>query len=587
VIGIPLALLFLGLAYVLIAEYRTDWQQQWERAVALLAAFGLLLGALASVNLWELPTYFGLGVLALLVSQVRRAGKINWWQALIGALGYLGLAYLLFLPFFRHYVGVGASGVGWVSDGDEVGRWLLIWGLFVFILFSWLWYAASRPLHRDPAWWPDAARPRALRAIAAAAPLGLIYSPGALGAPLGGEESIAERAETVQPTRDRANQRAAPLVGERWLSQALRFFDRLPRLIALQRTLVQRPGLAYLLTPTVVVLAWLAAGLAWFAGRTVLALCLAPLGIAVVLLWRRSREADPATLLVTLLTATGLAVLAGTQLIYLKDFMSGGSYYRMNTVFKFFSQVWVLWGVAAAIGLAQLAKAWFAPAQNRRTQRWLVIAWGVILALLLVASLAYPIYGTRARLDMRMVGWRPPFGTLNGLDYMRQGSYTWRGRDATGQELPETLIELRYDWPALEWLLDNVRGNGVIVESAEKDYYRAGGTRAASFTGLSGLSGMHEGEQRYDEELGPRNQLHQEFWNTLDVPRTQQIIAELDIALIYAGQLEQYLHPAAVEKLAQMARQGLLTPVYSNERTVIYAVPGRLIQTEAGYFVPQ
>ena len=66
-IGIPLAGLFLGLMLVLIERGRAQWR--WPGGLALLGAFALLLGAMAAVNLWELPTYLGLGLLALLVSQ--------------------------------------------------------------------------------------------------------------------------------------------------------------------------------------------------------------------------------------------------------------------------------------------------------------------------------------------------------------------------------------------------------------------------------------------------------------------------------------------------------------------------------------
>ncbi|MCL4858804.1 MAG: glycosyltransferase family 39 protein [Caldilineaceae bacterium] len=581
VIGIPLAAFFLALTYALLSDYAAAWRSAWPRALALLALFALLLGTLASVNLWELPTYLGVGVLALLVLQVRRHGRVHWPLTVGLAVAYLALAYLLYLPFFRNYVGVGASGVGFVKTGDDVGRWLLIWGFFVFMLVSWLLYAASRPMRRDRTLQRPGPAFNPLR-------LGIVFRPGILGGSAS-EDAIPADAAPALPAAGGgpAAPSTHPLAGERWLSQTLRFFDRLPRLIYLQRLLVTRPSLAYLMTPTVVVACLLAAGVAWFAGRTVLALCLIPLGPAVVLLWRRSREADPATLLTTILTATGLAILAGTQVVFLKDFLSGGSYYRMNTLFKFFSQVWVLWGVAAAIGVTQLWSNWVAADPPAGARRWPRRLWGVTFVLLLAASLAFPLYGTPARLDMRMVGWRPPVGTLNGLEYMREGSYTWRGRDPFGQELPETRFELRYDWSAIYWLLENVRGNLIIVESAEKDYYRAGGTRAASMTGLSALLGMHAGEQRYGEEVGPRDHLYREFWNTPDPIRTQQIIDELDIALVYVGQLERYLHPDGVEKLAQMAAQGLLTPIYENERTTIYAAAGRIARSVDGKYVAQ
>ncbi len=587
VIGIPLAGVFLGMMLTLLLDYQRNWRRDWPHALALLLLFGLLLGTLASVNLWELPTYFGLGVLTLLVMQVRRAGRIYWLLTLAVAAIYILLAYLFYWPFFSQYVGVGASGVGLIQAGDDLGRWLLIWGMLAFVLLSWLLYAAAQPIRRGRIDAPSASSP-----AASMAPFGLVYAPGGVNAapdepidPSAGatpsEPVIAEPADAAP-----APIVVTPLAGERWLSQTLRFFDRLPRLIYLQRLLVTQPTLSYLLTPVLIVGTLLAALIAWWAGRTVLACCLVPLGPATALLWRRSRTADPTTLFITILTATGLAILAGTQIFFLKDFLSGGSYYRMNTVFKFFSQVWVLWGVAAALAVVQLWRGWIEPPPTSRTGGWLRPVWCSLLILLVAASLAFPLYGTPARLDTRMVGWRPPIGTLNGLDYMREGSYTWEGRDADGQPLPQLTTELRYDWAAIYWLLDHVRGNLVIVESSERDYYRAGGTRIASMTGLSGLSGFHEGEQRYGEDLGPRDQRYREFWNTTDPQRTQQIIDELSIAIIYAGQLERYLHPAGVDKLQQMAQQGLLTVLYTNEQSTIYAVPGRLQLTDEGIYLP-
>ena len=535
-IGIPLAALFLALVYVLLSDYAhasgvIEWRRSWGRGLALLATFALLLGALASVNLWELPTYFGLGVLALIVSQYRGYGKINWLFTLGVTVAYGAGAYLAFRPFFHNYVNIGASGVGLVQTGDDLGTWLLIWGFLAFILLSWLLYTAAQPA----------------------------------------------RGLTV------AARRTQPTGCERWLSLALRRFDRLPRVVYLHRLLVQ-PQVSYLVGLAILPLALFASAGSLLWDRSVLALCLACLGLAVLLLWRRGRQADASGLLVALLTATGLAILAGTQVIFLKDFLQGGDWYRMNTLFKFFSQVWVIWGIAAAIAVPQIWKRTPHPtvaangARRSRRSGWR-IGWKTIFWLLLLSSLTYLLWGTPARLDQRLMGWRPPFGTLNGLDYMRQGTYSWPDGN--------NVFELTYDREAIDWLLDHVRGNAVIVESAEIDYYRAGGTRVASLTGLSGMRGMHEGEQRYPEDLGPRDGLHAEFWSTTDVARTQQIMDEVGVALIYVGQLERFKHPEGVFKLEQMADDGLLMPIFQNERTIIYAVPDRLAQDEVGIYFPQ
>ena len=545
IIGIPLSGLFLGLALVLMMNAATDWRRHWRYGLGLLATFALLLGALASVNLWELPTYLGIGLLIFLVSQFRGRGRIDWPVTLAAAVLYAGGAYLLFLPFFANYVNVGASGVGLVNRSDPIEKWLLVWGFFLFVLVSWtLFVAARRPLHNS-------------QFTIHHSPFADASHPSPLPKPSGIERAV---------------------------SLFLRRYDQAPRVLYLHNRLVRQPTFLYLLLLALVPATFALALVALLAGWSVLALCLAWLGLAVAMLWRRGATVDAGNAFAAVLTATGLAILAGTQIFYLKDFLNDSDYYRMNTLFKFFSQVWVIWGVAAAIATPRLIGRLFpgkvksASPLAPRPSPFLKGAWAAIFVILLVASLAYPILGTPARLDQRLPGWRPAIGTLNGLDFMREGSYAWPDFN--------NVIELRYEWQALQWLLNNIRGNAVILESSEVEYYRAWGTRMASNTGLSGLKGMHEQEQRYPEDVGYRDGLHRELWQTQDVPRTQQIMQELNVDLVYVGQLERFLHPDGVRKFETMAAQGLLTPLYQNERVTIYGAPGRLQQQADGAFTP-
>ncbi|MBV7329525.1 glycosyltransferase family 39 protein [Chloroflexi bacterium TSY] len=524
-IGIPFAALFLALVLTLLSDYSRNWGRSLRRGFVLLLIFGLLLGTLASVNLWELPTYFGLGVLALLISQYRAYGRVHWLLTILLSILFLAVAYFTYLPFFASYVSPVVGGIGLVRKPDSVSSWMLVWGFFYFVMFSWIAWSAGQPTH--PVRWSG-------------------------GSP-----------------RD-----ATGL--ERWLSLAIRKFGRLPRVFYLHRLLVDQPSFGYLLGQALIPITIGFSVLLWWLEYQVLALCILPLGMAFLLLWRRGRAADPGNLLVALFTATGFAILAGIQIFYLKDHLQGGDAYRMNTLFKFFSQVWVLWGIAAGIALPRIWSDLMG--QRRRVQPYAVptsrssrvlrTVWATALILVLVPSFAFLIFGTADRIDMRFQGWRPEFGTLNGLEYMRQGVYTWP--DASHP------IELAHDWAAIRWLLENVHGNAVIVESAHVGYYRAGGTRAASMTGLSGLRGMHESEQRYGDQVGRRDGLHREFWDTPSWDRTREIIDELNISLIYVGQLERYQHPDGVQKIEGMATDGLLLPVYENERVTIYVVAQKL-----------
>ena len=151
---------------------------------------------------------------------------------------------------------------------------------------------------------------------------------------------------------------------------------------------------------------------------------------------------------------------------------------------------------------------------------------------------------------------------------MENGVYHWPDNDHA--------VELRYDWEAIQWLLREVRGNVVLAESAQLDYYRAGGTRVASLTGLSGLMGMHEGEQRYHHQVSERHGLLNEFWRSADLGQVERLIDELDIGLIYVGQLERHQHPGAPERFEELEQAGLLEAVYRNPKVIIYAVPSQI-----------
>jgi hypothetical protein len=55
---------------------------------------------------------------------------------------------------------------------------------------------------------------------------------------------------------------------------------------------------------------------------------------------------------------------------------------------------------------------------------------------------------------------------------------------------------------------------------------------------------------------------HRELWQTPDIPRTQQILEELHIDLVYTGQLEALPSPGWVGEFEEMAAQGLLEAAF-------------------------
>ena len=85
------------------------------------------------------------------------------------------------------------------------------------------------------------------------------------------------------------------------------------------------------------------------AGRSTAAIAALPLCLALPLAFRRKASAGEAT--VALLLALGLSIIAGTELIYLRDFLAGGDWYRMNTLFKFSVPAWLFLALAGGVML--------------------------------------------------------------------------------------------------------------------------------------------------------------------------------------------------------------------------------------------
>ena len=521
--GIPFTLVVLGMAYNLIAGARRFWfAEGFEAGLIQFFFLPLGLGALAVINTWDLPTYLGVLAVALFLRQWRAHKGVNGALWVLQTLLVAVLAYLLFRPFFAHYSPTAASGVGWAPQKTSLGKWLNIWGFWFFLALTFLGVEFT---HRD-------------RFVPARLLRGLIVHyerlPRYLWLVMGG------RASRVS-SRQGPGGNGAGSKGKEYV------FSR--RLADTSRTTFLGLGLSLM----VVVLLWVL-------GYRVPAVLLLPILVAGVLTLRI--EVPPGVTFATFLVFTALLVLFGVEFVYLKDHLQGGDFKRMNTLFKFYIQAWVMLAVAAAVGLPRI---W------ARMPRWKPVVrtlWQGVFVILLAASLTFLVVGTVARVKDRFpegFGERPPFGTLDGMAYMKYGVYTWPD--------PQHRIVLRWDYEAIRWLLDH-EPRVVPIAEARLDYYREGGTRVASFTGLPTFMGLHQmGEQRYGWQTGPRQQLALEFWQTSDISRTLEIIRDVDIHYIYVGQLERQQYPAeAIRRFDRMVNQGLLEVVFRNEGVTIYRV---------------
>ena len=239
---------------------------------------------------------------------------------------------------------------------------------------------------------------------------------------------------------------------------------------------------------------------------------------------------------------------------------------RMNTVFKFYLQVWVLLSVAAAVSLA-----WVAERARRWRPEWRQLWWLGMAALIFGGALFLP-YGVRARAIDRM---SPQVGlTMDGMAFVEYGVVSDGARDRDSQEIP-----LSGDYAAIQWLQDTVEGSPVILEGlGYREYLWS--NRVSVYTGLPAVIGWrwHQVQQRTflpDAMVDWRRDDVRECYDTMDITRARDILHDYGVRYVYVGAYERgYYDLAGLAKFDTMTDQGILRLVYDALGVKIYEVIG-------------
>ncbi|MBI4758419.1 MAG: hypothetical protein HY783_05400, partial [Chloroflexi bacterium] len=353
----------------------------------------------------------------------------------------------------------------------------------------------------------------------------------------------------LEISRQRRNAvlRAVKLFVKRWAY--------LPRMLVLYRRLVRGSRETYS-AGLAGVLALLGLVLLFVLGRLYLFALLVPLlALTALLFWRRNLS--PETMFTLLLLFTALLLSLGVEVFYMRDFLQEGDHHRMNTIFKFYIQVWIFFGIASTLAL----KGWLAYLA-REGALWLRRLWLCVFLILLGSAALYPLWGTMARVNERFPGARPSLGTLDGTAYMVLGRYTW------GVENRPATIELDYDLEAIRWLQDNVQGSPVVLEG-HIDYYRGGGMRVAANTGLPTLVGQHQGEQRYGWMVSQREEEVRKIYSDPLFEAILPLLRRDHVSYIYVGQLERLVYPPQGLAKFDAALGKYLDLAYQNPRVKI------------------
>jgi len=256
--------------------------------------------------------------------------------------------------------------------------------------------------------------------------------------------------------------------------------------------------------------------------------------VTVSLLWQRLAvpgSGARTTTFVLCLFAIGSLLTYLPEFVYLRD--NFGT--RMNTVFKFYYQSWLLFGIAAAYAIARYIELAVRRAGQGGGDGAALPALGFVPAvlslLLILATLVYPAAGAYAKI--KGSGTREP--TLNGLAYV--------GED---------------ELAVIEWIRSNTRPESVILE-AKGASYRANSARISAATGRATLLGWdgHEAQwrgQAYWEMADGREEAVRDFYRNLRPSALKETLNRWHIDYVVVGPEEraQYgLTPVLEERLGR------------------------------------
>lgn len=247
-------------------------------------------------------------------------------------------------------------------------------------------------------------------------------------------------------------------------------------------------------------------------GTLILGLLL--LAIVVAVLWGLRRQGSESILFVFAMLLTATLLLLGPEFVYLRDNFG----WRMNTLFKFYFQIWILFALSASFGFWYLLK---------RTKGWRKSLAIVLITIGVLSGAVYSIGTIQTttngmRESVKSNGIHQP--TLDGLAYYRLYH-------------PE-------DWSLIEWLNTNVKAPAVVLEGTKGAYWIEGrSSRISMMTGLPTVMGWvnHEAQWRgeYFTNVATRENDIRTIYTVRDWFTAEELLNQYEITYVVVSPLER------------------------------------------------
>ncbi len=291
----------------------------------------------------------------------------------------------------------------------------------------------------------------------------------------------------------------------------------------------------------VAVLALLAATLGWW----VVFAALLGVGAALVLLLSYRPQPDEGVLsppdagrmMIQLMLLLAFGLVLVVEFIYLRDVFNS----RMNTVFKFYYQAWVLLALAAAAGLYTLLERLKASGGFGKAARTVGV---VCISLLAAGGLLYTVMAVPSR-----AGGFSGAPTLDGTRFLQAADPS--------------------EYAAIAWLQANAPADAVMIEAPGGQYSEY--NRLSAYSGVPTLLGWggHELQWRGNYDIpAAREPDIEAIYTSTDITATRELLRKYKVTYVVLGPNEREKYE--VSPVVEMKFDQMLTRVFQQGDLVIY-----------------
>lgn len=215
------------------------------------------------------------------------------------------------------------------------------------------------------------------------------------------------------------------------------------------------------------------------------------------------------------LVLVGSLLAVFCEIFYLDDRL-GVPNERMNTVFKLYLQIWILWGVAAGYCLYDLSSKHLI--SRKRT------IWTVLFCILIASCCIYPFTATYTKMN---IDHNP--ASLDGIAYLNRSD--------------------RGDYSAISWIRRNITGTPVIIEAPGRCYTTD--SRVSAFTGLPTVIGWEGHEVMWRgsyEDVRVRAEDVDKIYSTGNINTAIGLLNKYNVSYVYIGAAERARYGKGLDK---------------------------------------